>query len=415
MIVIFNDTLGAYGGGQTLMLRMCIWLEQNMHRSVVFCRDDANSEIVQKLKKNGTIIECFDTREIKKTFKKLNTYLTNDKVKVFSLSWNYYLDMEIVKQKTGIKFENYLYCIHHETFKKGLGFKSTLLKNYSKKNYQSIFLKMNNNGNILMMDEVYLEEAENYLGLSLANKPKIIRLPMICNSVENVEKIISTGYESRIIMTAARAEFPFKGYLLSLVDDFVQLKKKYRDIKLEIVSDGDDISRVIEKIKRIPSVMKDDVILHRWLSYDALKTEIEKCFIMVGTGTTVLDAGLKYKPAVPVAYNTYENFAENLLGDDPQGIFPSLKCRSAAKDIIAKTLNFSFDEYRIACEASYHAVLHNYNIEVSMSQLMSTSVKNEGSILSFKECIRHRMNNILNRIRYRKNNFDYNQLKVEKS
>ena len=51
MTIIFNDTLGAYGGGQTLMLRVCIWMHQHGHKTVIFCSSDNNIEIVEKLKK----------------------------------------------------------------------------------------------------------------------------------------------------------------------------------------------------------------------------------------------------------------------------------------------------------------------------------------------------------------------------
>ena len=416
MTIIFNDTLGAYGGGQTLMLRVCIWMHQHGHKTIIFCSSDNNIEIVEKLKKNQTTIECFNLFNYKEMRQKLLLYLACDEIKVVYLSWNYYLDIEVTKKIYNLKFDNFLYVIHHETFKKGIGFRSNFMRNYSIRKYSGIFQRMNKNDAILMMDEIYQEEGEKYLNTKLKPAPTMIRLPVFCNDNIDVERVIKSGYRSRIVMTAARAEFPFKGYMLGLIEDFVELKKKYKDIQLEIVSDGDDIEELLDKIYSVSEDIRKDIILHRWLDYEVLKEETENCFLYIGTGTTVLDAALEYKPSIPVVYGIYQNYADATLSEKPEAIFPPLNCTNRAYNIMDTLLSYSFEEYYSHCIKSYEAVKEIYNIDVQMPKLLSCENKKKASVLKMTECYRHILNNKVNELRYRdKNKLDYRKLVLEKT
>ena len=83
MIVVINDTLGAYGGTHTLTLRICQWLVKNGYQSVVFCEHDGNEEIKCSLESNNTKIFCFDTENIKKAAEIIQS-LGKDQLKVIN-------------------------------------------------------------------------------------------------------------------------------------------------------------------------------------------------------------------------------------------------------------------------------------------------------------------------------------------
>ena len=414
MTIIFNDTLGAYGGGQTLILRMCIWLTENGYKTIIFCNATSNTEIVDKLKNIHTTIECFDLHNPKTMCERIQYYMGQDEIRIISLSWNYYLDVEVAKKLYNLKFNNFLYVIHHATFRKGSGFHFKFLKQYSIKKYSRIFEKMNQNNAILMMDEVYLEEGERYLGVHLDPKPTIIRLPVQCEEIDNYSSIIKNGFDSKIIMTASRAEFPFKAYMFGLIDDFVKLKKKYSELKLEIVSDGNEIENLINKMKTVPNNIRKDLIYHRWLDYETLKKEIEKCYVYIGTGTSVVDAALRYKPSIPVVYGIYEDYAECLLSEKPEAIFPPLDCTNPARNVLDRVLSFNEEQYTQECERSYSFSKLVYDLKNVMPLMLSCENTDIKSILTKKQCCRHIWNNRLNRIRYRTNQFDYKKITVEK-
>lgn len=415
-MIVFNDTLGAYGGSHTLMYRMCKWLSDNSISSAIICRSKDNKEIVEKLQKLGVEIICADMMNIHHAYEVLAYLMKKEPIKVVNLSWNFYLDIECVKYKYHLDFDNIVYCIHPETFKKGIGFKTKFMRNYSINKYAPIYKRMNANKAIIMMDEVDTEESNNYLHERLEPTPEIIRLPMYCNSRNDYKNIIKCGYDSNIIMTAARAEFPYKGYIIGLIADFVKLKSMYPKLKLEIITAGDDYNIVVENINKLNDCVKSDITLHGWMDYDVLKKNIERCKIFVGMGTTVLDAALLYKPSLPVRFNTYEDIGEYFIHEKPEYITPDYLCQSKAINAIEKVLKLSYNEYSQMCIDSYNSVKDNYDIEVGMKKIINVKTVNSKCILTNKEVKTHMLNNRFNMIRYRNaNDFDYNKIKFEKS
>ena len=118
------------------------------------------------------------------------------------------------------------------------------MRNFSKAKYGGILSRINKNNALIMMDEYCTDQTIDYMGPIFETLPLIVRLPMYCKPFENFNEIIQDGFKSRIMMTAARAEFPNKGYMMGLVDDFVRLKEKFPDVKLEIIAAGDDMDKL---------------------------------------------------------------------------------------------------------------------------------------------------------------------------
>ncbi len=413
-MIIFNDTLGAYGGSHTLMLRMCNWLCKNHIRTGIFCNNKNNKEIVEELENLGVEIYVIDIQNSKLVGKLLKTI--EDEVKIINFSWNFYLDMERAKRVCKLEFDNLVYCIHVGTFQKGSGFKSNFMKRYSIKRYKGIFERMNQNNALIMMDEVCYRISKEFLDAKIERDPPIFRIPMECKDIsqDKIESIINDGFRNQIIMTASRAEIPYKGYLLGLIDDFERLKKRYPYVKLEIISAGEDIGLVEERIERLPNNVKKDIILHAWMEYELLKKQLEKSMIFIGMGTSILDAALKYKPAIPVKFYTVQNKAESVFAENPQNICAGEQCTSDAYPLIAKLLGLSEDQYKEASFASFCAAKENYNIESIMNRLIKITTNNNKCILSRKECIIHMMNNKLNYFRFKGNShFDCRTIKKE--
>jgi hypothetical protein len=414
-MIVFNDTLGVYGGSQTLMLRMCTWLREHEEKVAIICTSRSNVEIVGRLESIGVEVIVIDRRNIHELYLVIMRLLNSENIKVYNFIWNFYLDVECIKSRYKLEFDNLIYCIHPKTFKKGIGFKTAYMKKYSVDKYRFVYKKMYDNNALIMMHEVDINESNKFLNLDLDFKNSIVRLPMCCDKPENREQIINNGYQNEIIMTAARADFPYKGYILGLINDFEILKKEFQNIKLEIISGGDDYDRIVEKISDLSEDIRKDVILHGWMDYEQLKENIKRCKIFVGMGTTVLDAALEYKPCVPVRFNTYETIGECLIGDNPDYTTPEEGCENKAIEIVRKVLDMDCMDYTEACLKSFSAVKETYDINNGMDILLNRETKNRACILSRKEVIRHMLNNMLNKIRCRNNNdYDYTKLKFEK-
>ena len=410
MIVIY-DTLGAYGGSHTLMLRMCQWLRKNKKKVTIICISKANKEIVDSLTQIGVQIFCADLQSSKLAKEIFASLEKIEPIKVICFSWTKYLDVEKTKKIYKFEFDNILYCIHPMTFKKGIGFRNRILRDYSIKAYRKIFLSMVNNQSIVSLDEVNIKESERYLKCILEKKPEIIPLPMFCDELNNRDEIIQKGFLNNVILTAARAEFPYKGYILGLIDDFVSLKKEIPQLKLEIVSAGDDISQLHKKIDTIPYEVRRDIQLNGWMAYNDLKVKMRDCKVFVGMGTTVFDASLQYKPAVVVKYNTFENISDHFSYENPWYMDTDPECTELAIKRIKQVFEWNEDEYYHHCIESFEGIRKIYDIDQCMLRLINCSTLQKSSILSWKECIRHGLNRFVNNIRYRNVRFaEYDDL-----
>jgi hypothetical protein len=386
-MIVFNDTLGVYGGAQTLMLRMCTWLRDKKIKTTIITDTEANTEIVKKLKNLEVSIVSVDRNNLDKLIVILRQLNTEEEIKVISFVWDFYIDIELAKYKGNIQFENIMYCIHPEAFEKRNP--TSAVKNFIKRPiynvYKSVFCKMNDNNAITVMDEVDTEESERRVGVKLSNKPQIIRLPMICNERTDCNAIIDDGYNSQMILTASRAEYPYKGYVFGLIDDFCELRKENSKLKLTIVSGGGDLDKLLEKIDGLDKETKQSITLHKWMTYDSLMELALNCKLFVGMGTSVLDMALCYKPSIAVKFNTYDCVGDSLISEKPEYITTDETCNYKAVSLIKKILNLNKDEYKEESMKSFMAVKNIYDINKCMDCFMVLSTIKKESILSSTE------------------------------
>lgn len=408
---VINDTLGAYGGSHTLMYRMCVWLSEHKIKTVVLCSDASNAEIVKKIEATGARIQVVNRKHYQSLAYILKKLQQEEPIKVLNFIFDLFLDLEAIKKKYKLYFENFIYCIHPSTFKKGRGFQNSYLKQYSRKMIAKILMKMYKNSALVMMDEITLEETQNYLDKTFPSSPPIMRLPMICKNDLSADKIISKGFFSNTIITASRAEFPYKGYLLGLLDDFVYLNTKLSDIKLVIVSDGDDINILKNRINNLPSNIQQKISLFGWMEYELLLEKIKECKVFLGMGTSVLDAALCYKPSIAVRFDTYENIGDCLISERPELITPDQSCNDRAVLLLEKVLKMSDSEYKQEALDSFEKVKCTYDIDLFMKTLFNTQTISNESLLSKWEIFLHDANRFRLSMRTSSEKpFDYNNL-----
>ena len=403
-MLIINDTLGTYGGSITLIERLCTWAVTNNENIKIYCNDMSNKEIVTKLNRMKVVIECFDTYDSKALATHIHEDLKQGDIQIVSFILNNYLSIEAVKKSHDLDFVNVIYSIHPATFYKGTGVKDGAFKSLILKRYKKTVQRINDNGAIIFMDRDNIESAEKYYGFSF-NSPTVIRaLPMICTPLEKNElsSKISNSYEKKIIFTSCRADFPFKGYLFGLIEDFAEIAHSYQDVKLCIVCSGDqdDVQKVKDKIHSYDENIRSRIEFHDWIKYEDLLELMSQAYLYIGMGTGVLDAAIKYVPSIAVRYNTYDNLADCILCDRPDYVVAEERCESKALLLIEKLLSLDLVKYGQISQKCFEEVAKIYDIKYFFECIKGLEKKK--SYLTVIDVFIHSINTVLNSLKRKK-------------
>lgn len=413
-MLIINDTLGTYGGSITLIERLCKWAVTRKESIKIYCNDVSNKEIITKLNMLGVTVECFDTYNENDLLKHIKNDSIAEDVQIVNFALNNYLSIEVVKKKNRLKFVNLIYSIHPATFYKGTGVKNGFLKDLILKRYKKTIQRINQNKAIVFMDEDNIVSTEKYYGFKFKSPTKISALPMICVPMNYVtlEKKINHSYQNKTILTSCRADFPFKGYVFGLIDDFSQLSSKYQNIRLCIVcsGDADSVMSVKEKILSCKEDVRSKIEFHDWVKYEDLLQLINNSYIYVGMGTGVLDAAIKYVPAIAVRYNTYENIADCILCDKPNYVVAEESCESKAIILMDKLLSLDRETYGAISRRCFEEVAKIYDIE-SFFEYIKSIEKGESYLTNLDVWV-HSMNTILNSLK-KKEQYDVRNIQYE--
>lgn len=240
--------------------------------------------------------------------------------------------------------------------------------------YKSVVTKLFESS-MIFMDEETKHYCEQFYGCNISEK-QIVRLGLQVGEIPSdiVEKREKTRIKEFNIITVTRLEFPFKAYVLGLIDEYIKLKDVYPFIKLFILGDGDGKDRLKEKVLTVDEQKRKDIYFLGSVPYNELSYHFEKSQLYIGMGTTLLDAGLSGLPGIIAkAYSEnamttgfiYEEY-NNLSGNEKINKKKLMSCR----ELIEKVINFSKEEYILAERASYNIVLKYYNIENNMKKIL---------------------------------------------
>ena len=404
-MIIINDTLGTYGGSITLISRLCTWASTHGVNISVFSDDCSNKEIVRLLKGLGISVCDFDTTNLKALYQKTKDVMDSSSESIIFVSFilNNYLNVEYIKRKYKLNIVNTLYSIHPATLYKGTGLPIKFLKKMVINRYRKLVDKINSSGCLLYMDQDNVDSAENYYNIHFSDKTTIIPLPFIVDNLEPdiVNKKAKAAYKAKTIITSTRADFPFKGYVFGLIDDYKELSEKF-DIKLVIVASGEkeDVEELNSKVSSLPEKCRSNVTLYSWMQYDKLKELISNSYLYVGMGTGILDAAAQYVPAIPVKYDTYDNISDHDFIDDPLCLITNQDVDQPARKIIEEYLSLSEIEYVKKCFLSHDKASSTYDVKCFFDELLKQKTTN--SVFSFKEAFTYKTNHFVNKFKKKK-------------
>lgn len=249
--------------------------------------------------------------------------------------------------------------------------KKYLLRIYLKIRYRSLAKSLVKNGSILFMDVQSVQETERSLKLNI-NRDLIQLLPIDIRMYpsdywESVKK-----HSPFTIGTMCRMDFPFKGYVLGLIDQFALLYKKY-DLRLYIVGDGPNGEELRNKIHNLPCEIQDRITYQRSIPYSDLGVFYSKCDLALGMGTMLLDAANYNVLAAPVNAYTYKLEVGGLFLDNIDWLLLKDKVVDFG-DLLSKILLFSQDEFANYIHRQYQELKTYYSIDKFCDLFVNTSI-----------------------------------------
>lgn len=277
---------------------------------------------------------------------------------IVTFIWNDFLICNIKKSYLRTVF----YAVHNRAFEMGKN-KTFFFKQLHQRIAKNGIVSLNNNGQLICMDEQTIEYTKDVYGFNKLDIP-ILRIAI---DVVPENNRIKGGFEIKLL-TIARAEFPFKGYILGLLDWFATTNES---VFLTIVSYGPDEKKIIEKIGSFDESIKLRVKLVGKTDYDQIAQYYEKADLYVGMGTTLLDASLRGLVSIPVQAYTYDLITDSFFFEDYRKLGLDKGSKSRFNELFARYVAMDYNEKNSISQKSRDAVVDNYSTPVIIDKFLS--------------------------------------------
>lgn len=246
------------------------------------------------------------------------------------------------------------------------------------------FYKSIKDTNLVFMDEGTRMWAGNYYPSIDFSKTRIARVGMIIPVLDLRERERTYRKEKFTIVTVARFEFPFKGYVCGLIDTYKELKKTYANMELVIIGVGEDKKMVDEKLESLSGDVALDIHLAGYVEYGLLEKYMKDANLFVGMGTTVLDAAKYGVPGIVATVYQMGDYSSGFFASDYTCLGKLIDDEGAKKfhfkELIEQVYQLSEDGYLKLCRRSYDILSQHYDLNNVMAQLLEAKGKNRAVI-----------------------------------
>lgn len=353
---------GLSGGTGTLSVNIGRYLKEKQYEVIYICKEENDDGNSKQLKEMGIKVYCWDNNFI---LKKLNRiYKTDSNYYVITYSLIEYVITKIMfyNTKNNVKIILYLANINGLLIPKKLYFLKSIIK--------YIILYYDKKFEIFYMHNDQIEATEKYYEIKIKNRDyKIIRLSTKIKEINVNEIIKKTRNNKYVFLSILRAEFPFKGYILGLLDDYEKLAKQYIKIELYIITFGKDKYKVLERIGKMEKKIQDSIFVIGQTSYNELDKYYNKANLYIGMDTTVLDAANMGVPSIVSKKFTYKNETIGLFHDNP--LFENTAIKYDTYEIMRNFLNMTKEEYLVVVEKTYRSLKEYYDINKNYYKLLN--------------------------------------------
>jgi hypothetical protein len=378
-VVVFYNKL-ALGGTETLIIRLLKWYKKKSYRVILLTGEKIEDLTLLKDINEHIVDEyyVYDRRE--KNFKTISGrrlfFSEAETVAVISFSIFHFLKCF---RWLGNRWHRNLfsYCIYivHPYCNYIL---SPRVKNLNKlfKPLVSFLIKRRL---LIFMDKETHNTCYNFYRLMQNHKSEIIRLPM--EIIKN-NTCKSKNLELNIL-TISRFEFPFKAYILGLIDAFSRLVKENGDMQLTIIGYGDGEAIVKEKIMALVPDIQNKIELINQVPYSEIGDYIDRCDVYVGMGTTILDAANHNKICITAVSYQESDFSIGFFHDEGLnvgGIYKEEFRQSYSHfyDLLNQFVKFDYSEFIERRERTKMLLAANFDIDNNAPKIISCCYRFSG-------------------------------------
>lgn len=376
---------GTTGGTGTLSIRLGGDLVRRGHQVLFVCRELTDVDNAQLMEKVGIKVICVGNRNICSYL--LKEYGRDSSFIFLTYRLNEYFLVERFRRTLDVT-KSLLYVVHHY----GLIQDSTysVLRELRRKFYRGVIAKMLNHQSIIFMDFRSLEETQKYYNIDIeGNQSVVFHLPMKVEEHDDAKIAHKLTLETFNLLTIARAEFPFKGYIIGLIDDFGTLCASYDNLTLTIISFGEHQNQIVEKINELPDAVRMKVNLIGQTPYSDLPAYFGKTHVYLGMGTTILDAVNNGVPSIVMQPYTYECNSSGFFHQQPE-LLASYEGLSPSIYYTELVINMSIPEYIELCDTERQALEKHYDSETIITYLTDIERKREVGVVTDFELIKHK-------------------------
>jgi hypothetical protein len=367
-VVIFYPLM-VIGGNETLIIRLINWYEKNLFDVILLTEEPIQDSTLLKDISNNYY---FYNKKAKYFSTEAGTKLSfDDRNLVLILSFTF-IDLFkcykwFTKKEYQCRFTYRIYIVHpfsNYIFSSKIKFLNLLIRPLIR-----LFLKRRI---IFFMDEEVHNDCYNRYKITENNgNNTIVRLPMEIKDfdiIKQKDSIIN-------ILTVSRFDFPFKAYILGLIDSFKSIALTNQNVTLTIIGYGNGEAVVRQRIMTLKENIKNRINLINKVPYSEIDRYIDQCDLFVGMGTTILDAANRNKISITAVAFQENDYSLGFFHDDFTKlgeIFNKDHCMQYLhfSDLIRQIINIDNKTYIEKGIFSKYLLKNYFNIEINASKLI---------------------------------------------
>ncbi len=376
---------GISGGTATLSIRIGECLIKKGCEVIYICQEYNDLNNVKTMNDKGIKVYRWKLNEIEYN---LSVLCKKCNYRFLTYSLEEFLFVEKLKKRLPI-VKNSLYVVQHYALTKGSN-ENKIIRKSLKFFYRKVIKRLVENNTTIFMDDNSVEVTEKYYGFSIKSKENIVfLLPINLQDFKSIKVKKKSEFKTFNMLTIARAEFPFKGYIVGLIDDFKKLCDTYNDITLTIITFGKDEEKIVQKINKLPSTVQSKITLIGQTPYENLNNYFDATHLYLGMGTTLLDAVNNSVPALVVQQYTYNNYSSGFFHMQPNILvaYPDVKTSAAA--FIESVKQMNNHEYELLCKKEHDTLLEFYNIDLLINWLQQGENEDNQEVITKTELTIH--------------------------
>ena len=214
---------------------------------------------------------------------------------------------------------------------------------------------------------------KQYNGGFFFNKNYIFPIPYEINHVYGIsEKECYERYRSYEILAIARADFPFKGYLLGIVDSLDEIVLHCPMVKVTIVSFGPHEEVLRKKIDELPYDLRKHISCEGKILYSELSRYYKKAKVYLGMGSTVYEASSYGLPSIIAESYTNElNLCQQLARWNMEIEATDHERFSKDLSVLYSVLSMPWDDYFHECKLARKVFVENHDMDCVMDRMFN--------------------------------------------